>query len=159
MRVVKFIRNTFISVFALLALFVGAGAAYTWYVGQNEPEVASLAEPVAVKSATVRMRPKPAADVPVSASVQSLTSPVTPGSNASITVRTNPEAKCKITVEYDEVKSKDSGLKKKTSDELGMVSWTWTVEESVPEGRWPVDVTCAQKDKSAVVSQDLRVKL
>lgn len=157
-RIAKFIRNTAISIGVLLVLIVGGGIAYTWYMGQSSPEnTAAVAAPVEVKPTPVIKHVKPAANAKVGASVQMLTSPVTPGSNASITIKTNPESTCTITVVYDKVASKDSGLTSKVADEYGMVSWAWTVETSVPLGKWPVKVTCTHNKNSAVVQGDLQV--
>jgi hypothetical protein len=159
MRFVKVIRNTAIGIVALLMLTVGGGVAYTWYVGEYGTEVApvTVTPPQAAPTAPSMTRVKPAPDAVVSASIQMLTSPVAPGENSSVTVRTIPDAKCKITVMYGEVASQDSGLVAKTADEYGMVSWAWTVEESVPLGEWPVEVTCANAKNSAVVKGDLIV--
>lgn len=157
MRILKYIRNTLISIGVLLTLIVGGGIAYTWYMGRN-PVVPSVAE-ASAKEETVPVikHVAAAANAPVGASVQSLTSPVIPGSNASITVKTTAGATCAITVVYDKTASKDSGLVSKTANDFGVVSWTWTVESSVPLGKWPVKVTCALGAKSAVVQGDLVV--
>lgn len=158
--VIKFVRNTAISIAVLLVLAVGGGVAYTWYMGQQPVETSTAIqapiEPVAPK--TIKP-PVQSPDAAASASVQMLTTPIMPSENASLTVKTNPEAVCSITVEYDEVASKDSGLTLKTADEFGLVTWTWTVDDSAPEGVWPVDVTCAHNKQSAMVRGDLEVKL
>jgi hypothetical protein len=157
-RIVRFVRNTLISVGVLLVLTIGGGVAYTWYMGEYAaPTPAAIATPVEAAPRQVITPPKPSADAPASASIQMLTSPVTPGMNASVTVKTNAEAECTISVEYNKIPSTDSGLKPKTADEFGMVSWAWTVEESVPLGTWPVSVTCSANDKSAVVKGELVV--
>lgn len=157
-RITIFIRNTLVSIGVLLVVFLGGGAAYTWYMGEygtvNSTAIAAPAE--VIPPSTVKPK-KPAADAPVGASIQMLTSPITPGSNASVSVKTNAESKCTITVEYNKVASTDSGLKPRLADDFGMVSWAWTVEESVPLGKWPVTVTCVYGDKSAVVKGDLVV--
>jgi hypothetical protein len=154
----KAIRNTLIGVLVLLVLAVGGGVAYTWYNGQNSTvDTAAIATPVEPKPAPVIKPIKPAADANVSASVQSLTSPVKPGSNASVNVKTLAGAKCDIIVEYNKIKSKDSGLITKNADDFGIVAWAWTVESSVPYGKWPVKITCSRNDKSAVVQADLIV--
>lgn len=98
-----------------------------------------------------------AENAPVGASVQLLTSPVAPGSNASITIKTLPITNCTISVVYDKTASKDSGLAAKISDEFGSITWAWTVEPTVPVGKWPVTVTCARGKKSGVVIGDLVV--
>lgn len=157
-RITKFIRNTLISVGVLLVLVLGGGVAYTWYMGEyGETTSTAIAVPVEAAPPTGITPTKPTADAPVSASVQMLTSPIIPGSNASITVKTTAESECTITVEYNKVPSTDSGLKSQVADDFGMVSWAWTVEESVPLGKWPVIVTCAYNDKSAVVKGELVV--
>jgi hypothetical protein len=147
LRVPKSIVRTLMSVVVLLVLMVGAGVGYVWYMGQHPPHVQADETSVA----------KPSPNAKESAAVQSLTSPVAPGDNASVAVRTLPDSACTITVVYDKTASKDSGLGQKTADEYGLVSWTWTVEAAVPLGKWPVTVTCAYNNKTAVVQGDLVV--
>lgn len=158
MRFAKFIRNIVISVGVLLVLFVGAGVAYTWYAGQQSIEnTSAMAVPVeATPAPTIKPR-QPAPDAVMSAAVQSLTSPITAGSNASIIIKTNASANCTIVVMYDKVASVDSGLVPKVADEFGIATWTWTVEASVPLGTWPVKVICANLKNSAMVKGDLKV--
>lgn len=159
-RVLRSVRNIAISIVVLLIVVVGGGVGYTWYVGQNAAEdPVAIAPPVAPTPTPVIKPTKPAANAKQSAAVQILTSPVAPGSNASITVKTNAESDCTIKVEYNKVPSTDSGLKPKKADDFGIVSWTWTVEESVPLGTWPVDVTCAFNDQTAMVRGDLVVEV
>lgn len=157
-RIVRFLRNTLISIGVLLVVVVGGGVAYTWYMGEySAPPSTAIATPVDVAPRQVITPPKPSPDAPASAAIQMLTSPIVPGTNTSITVKTNVEAECTISVEYNKIPSTDSGLKPKVADEFGMVSWAWTVEESVPLGTWPVIVTCSANDKSAVVKGELVV--
>ncbi|MDB5167065.1 MAG: exported protein of unknown function [Candidatus Saccharibacteria bacterium] len=154
-RIIRSIRNTVISILALLILFVGTGLIYTWVMGRSTPTTPA----VATTSTTVPVvkHVEPGANVQESASVQSITSPIVPGDNASIIVKTNPGSWCTITVVYDKTPSKDSGLGGKTSDDFGSVTWTWTVESTVPLGKWPVTVTCLRNKLSAVVVGDLVV--
>ena len=157
-KVLRKVRNITISVVVLLLLVVGAGVGYTWYVGQDETgNLAAIAAPVEATPPPVIKPTKPAANAKVGVAVQMLTSPVMPGENSSITVKTNAGSDCTIKVEYNKVPSADSGLKTKKADEFGIVSWTWTVEETVPLGEWPVDVTCAYNDQSAMVRGTLVV--
>lgn len=158
MRIGKLIRNILISIGALLVLAIAGGVAYTWYVGQAGVEnTSAVAAPVEVQSVTPLQHVQPASNAKIGASVQSLTSPVAPGSNVSLTIKTLPDAECTITVVYNKVASTDSGLSMKIADEFGMASWTWTVEESVPLGTWPAKVTCVLGKQSAVVQADLVV--
>jgi hypothetical protein len=157
-RITKFIRNTLISVGVLLVVILGGGAAYTWYMGEYGADTpAAIAAPVEAAPVAAIAPAKPAANAKESASIQMLTSPVTPGSNASVSVKTNAASQCTIAVEYNKIASTDSGLTPKVADEFGMVSWAWTVEESAPLGRWPVKITCIYNDQSAVVQGDLVV--
>ena len=160
-RIIKTIRNIIISFVVLLILAVGGGVGYIWYMGQQDNSASLSSEPEPVKPKTESIKPaKEAANAKASASIQSITSPVNPGLNASVYVKTNVNAACKISVVYNKIASTDSGLKDKTADEYGIVSWTWTVEKTVPVGKWPVTVTCGLDEKRyAVAVGDLVVEL
>lgn len=156
--IARLVRNVLLSTAVLLVLSVGGGIGYTWYGGQSTSEAIGIV-PVSVTAAPAPMAaPAPAPNTLVSASVQSLTSPVTRGSSAEVTVRTLRGSKCSITVIYDKIASTDSGLGPKAADEYGMVSWTWVVGSSVPLGKWPVSAKCVNGNKSAVVTADLLVQ-
>ncbi len=73
----------------------------------------------------------------------SLTSPVSPGSDATVVVQTVPNASCSITVIYKSGPSRASGLVPKTSDNKGNVSWTWRVGTRTTAGKWPIIATCS----------------
>jgi hypothetical protein len=138
-------------------LGAAGGLGYTWYVGNSDP-VTPAALPETKKTplaAAPVAKAKPTG--PVGVSIQVLSSPVKPGGNASMTIRTRPDAACSITVTYKDQKSTDGGLIPKTGDEFGTVQWTWTVESSRPVGKWPVDVTCALGDMSGYVRGELEV--
>lgn len=156
-RIVRSIRNVAISVGVLIVLLVAAGGIYTWIIGQNSVpnKVATTADSTPVPAIK---HVDPAPNVQESASVQSLTSPVAPGDNASVIIKTNPGSWCTITVVYDKTASTDSGLTGKTSDDFGSVSWTWTVDTTAPVGKWPVTVTCLRNKLTAIVIGDLIVK-
>lgn len=156
-QAIRFIRNLAIGTVVLVVIAVGAGIGYTWYVGQQKPTALPVEEATPEAKPVTFDRPNTDPKAPESASVQSLTSPVTPGDNALIAIKTNPGSWCTIKAVYNDVPSKDSGLYGKAADEYGSVSWTWTVESSVPTGKWPVTVTCVRNDKSAVVVGDLVV--
>lgn len=141
-------------VLALLA--GGAGLIYTWYIGQTKK--VSIQNPPPRKSKVVFKPPAISQMAKVGVSVQSVTTPVTPGSNASIIIRTNPAATCTIRIENAGTKLQDSGLSKKTADEFGMISWAWTFKQTDPTGKWPIDVECKNKKHSAVVESEVVVK-
>jgi hypothetical protein len=157
-KVPKSVRNAFISIFVLLFLFVGAGVAYTWYSGQSGGATQAIAATPAADTTQPLIKPrKPAANAKESVAIESLTTPVAPGANSSLIVRTLPTSKCTISVVYNNVASTDSGLVAKVADDYGNVSWSWTVSDSTPVGHAPVTVTCAYNGQSAVVQGDLVV--
>lgn len=156
-RVTKTVVKVSISAIILLVLIVGGGIAYIWYAGQNTPAIIASEVPKAVQTSVVSTPAKPADNAKVGASVQALTTPVTPGMNSSIIVKTTPGSKCVISVMYDKVASTDSGLTPKEADEYGVVTWAWTVGPSIPVGKYPVKVTCVRGQNSGVTAGTLEV--
>jgi hypothetical protein len=67
----------------------------------------------------------------------SLTSPVRPGKEASLTVHVSPRARCTIEVGHEGVAP--TGLRPKTG---GTISWRWRVAASARPGSWPLVVQC-----------------
>jgi hypothetical protein len=157
-RILKFIRNVAISIVVLAAMIVGIGVVYTWLTGKNKvPAAVTTVDTSTASNATLPPPVQPAANAQEGVSIQSLTSPVAPGDNASVIAQTNAGSWCTISVTYGTTKSTDSGLKAKTADAYGSVTWAWTVESSVPVGKWPATITCTRNSKSGVVIGDLVV--
>lgn len=154
--VLKKVRNIAISAVILLLVLIGAGVGYTWYMSQYDA-APTVAAPKPVEKEGTITHVKVAENANANASIQSLTTPVMPGNNASVSVKGNPGSTCTIVVEYNKIPSKDSGLIRKPTDEFGVVTWSWTVESTVPVGKWPVTVTCEYNKKTAVVIGDLIV--
>ncbi len=88
----------------------------------------------------------------------SITSPATPGKDATIAVQTSPRAACKITVQYDSGPSKAKGLGPKTANAKGNVKWTWRVGAKTKKGTWPITVSCSQKGQQAKLETALDVR-
>lgn len=156
-RVPKAVRNALLSAIVLLVVIVGGGVAYVWYGGQSAPVRPLAATPVADTEAPVIKPSKPSPNARESVAIESLTTPVAPGANSSMMIRTLAGSKCTISVLYNNVPSTDSGLTPKVADEFGSVSWSWTVHPDTPVGHAPVTVTCAYGSKTAVVQGDLVV--
>jgi hypothetical protein len=70
-----------------------------------------------------------------------VTSPVSAGSYATLTVKVSRPARCSITVNYYSGPSEAKGLYPKRSSR-GRVSWTWKVGTRTTPGRWPIRVNC-----------------
>lgn len=152
------LKRTLISIGVLLAVAVGAGSGYVWYSGQQQPVVSvATATPTPAAAHTGPTVARQAPDAVMQATVQTIDSPVMPGQNVTLTVRTNTYAKCTISVTYDKVPAKDSGLMAKTAGDDGMVSWTWTVDMAAALGTWPVKVVCANEKYTAMVQADLTI--
>lgn len=145
----------------ILVIAAIVGAVIVWYLGKTRPAVQAQ-KPTTATKVVQTSAPTVDESAPVGVAVQTVTSPVPRGSNASIAIRTRPKAACSIQVTYsldgdkDKV-SHDGGLIPKNADEYGTVSWTWTVESSRPVGSWPVEVTCAYKSKWGYGKQMLEV--
>lgn len=152
-------QRTFVFILVLIVLFGGAGFAYTWYAGQQtvEPAIDVSKLPSTKPERKVNL---PTKDSQVGVAVQSFSSPIKPGENASISIKTLRGAACSITFTYNEdnERSKDTGLIPKVADEYGFAEWTWTVSQSVNDGTWPVEITCANGNKSSYSRSDMVVK-
>ena len=151
------IKTITISTLVILFVLVLAGVAYTWYNGQQPASIAKVPtsnEPQAKQIVPAKLDK----NVQESAAVQTLTSPIAPGDNAMISIKTNPTSACKISVVYNNVAAVDSGLAPRKADNFGTVNWAWTVPRGTPLGSWPFTVTCEYFGKTAVVTQDLRVQ-
>ena len=70
--------------------------------------------------------------------VVSLTSPISRGSQASITINTAPNTYCTIKVYYKSGPSKAQGLDPKNSDGSGNCTWSWKVGTRTTPGDWRI---------------------
>ena len=149
---VKTIRNALLSIVVLLILAFMVGAGYTYYLDEYSKNTAATTSTVDTKQQYRAFKPTaPDPKAPVGAAVQLITSPIARGEVASATIKTYPGATCNIKVMYNKVASTEAGLGDKIADSYGVVSWDWTIGKSVPEGLWPVDVTCAHHSTSGFV--------
>ena len=154
----KLVRFVIIGSTTLILLAVGSGILYTWYVGQQDNSK-SIAKPQAANKRLSVKRPKVSQIAPVGVSLQSISNPVSIAENSVISIQTNPLAKCTIVVNYgEEAISVDSGLKPKTADDFGVVSWSWTIEPNVARGNYKVETTCKNKKNSGVLISEFTVE-
>jgi hypothetical protein len=158
-RILKGIRSALISATVLVILAVGAGAVYVWYMDENAPPAeTAFAAPVdpLVKKEVKPVQRDP--NAPFGVSVQMLSTPVIPGSNAGITIKSIAGVTCAIVFEINKIPLKDSGLVDRPTDEYGVATWSWTLPADAPVGKWPATVTCtAPNKKSAVVRGDIEI--
>lgn len=90
----------------------------------------------------------------LNATLVSLTSPVEAGKSATIEIIAEPNTKYSITVKYSSGPSTAKGLEPKTSDESGLVSWTWRVGANVKPGEYIIEI----KSGNAVYKTTLTVE-
>lgn len=150
-------RRVAFAVVILLFLLIVAAIVYVWYTGRHP--VQQVIQTVDTRSTAPTVKTyTPAPDAPVAIVQQAFSGPATPGSNASLSIKTNPHAPCQITVKVNNAPLPDTGLVPKIADEFGIVDWSWTVPKNVLPGKWPVEVTCANEaKKSAYYKVDLEV--
>ena len=86
-------------------------------------------------------------------SLVSLTSSVSRGSDATVSIKGLPNTTYDIDVIYSSGESKATGLEDKTSDSNGNVSWTFKVSSNVKPGTYEVKIT----DGSSNASYSLEV--
>lgn len=155
-RVAKKAKRIGSAAAVLLALLLIAGLIYTWLMGLR---ATTSTTPVVETSRRPAEHTPPPTDpnAPVGVYIQSLSSEIVPGSNASASIRTQPEAECVIKVSYQSGASTDSGLVPKRADEYGMVRWSWTLEPTTPLGKGSADITCTRNKKSGYMHGDITV--
>ena len=81
-------------------------------------------------------------------SLVSLTSPVSKGSDVTVSIKGLPNTTYDIDVMYSSGESKASGLEDKTSDSEGNVSWTFKVSSNVKPGTYEVKITDGENSAS-----------
>lgn len=150
------IQRVVVSVSVLLVLLVGGAVVYVWYMGQH-PVQTEQKKIDTTPNAPVRNTYQPPADAVVAIVQQTFSATVVQGSNASLSIRTNPKAACQISVKVHNTALPDTGLVPKIADEFGIVDWSWTMPKNVLPGSWPVEVTCANEKKSAYYKAMLEV--
>lgn len=94
----------------------------------------------------------------LSLKIVSVTSPVSPGANATLVAQTVPGANCDIDVYYKSGASTAQGLYAKTADSSGRVSWTWKVGTRTTPGNWQIVVKASYGGKTVTQSTSFTVR-
>jgi micrococcal nuclease len=100
-------------------------------------------------AASTTPAPPPTTPAKLTLEIVSVTSPVSPGANATLVAKTAPGAQCSITVYYKSGPSTAQGLYSKTADSSGTVSWTWKVGTRTTPGSWRIVVNASLGDQTA----------
>lgn len=152
-RVVRRIRRTFLTVVLLALLIAIAALIYVWLF-PPKPDPAMVPIPKGPQVPADFTPTKFGENVPIGSAIQSITTPVNPGDNASIILRTTERSICSIAVVHiDDYGKKrrqleDSGLIDKKADEYGVVSWTWTMPADAALAEWRANIYCKRDNMS-----------
>ncbi len=150
------VKRVVLTIVILLLVILLAAVIYVWYMGRHPNE--QVMQTVNTGSAAPTLKTyKPPDDAVVGIVQQTFSGAAKPGSNSSISIKTNPGAACQITVKVNNALLPDTGLVPKIADEFGIVNWSWTVPKNVLRGKWPVEITCANAKNSAYYRVDLEV--
>lgn len=161
-RVPKRVRHIALSASILLVLLLGVGVTYTWYM-DRQPQQITEAPASSTASYTAITPHKPSPDAAEGVSAQMVTSPVSRGSEATVSVQTDPSSTCKIAVIYNydpsikQTPVSDPALAPQTADTYGSASWTWTVGPTAALGKGNATVTCAYHTRTGVVQAEVDV--
>ena len=94
----------------------------------------------------------------LSIEIISVTSPVSPGSNATLVAQTTPGANCDIDVYYKSGASTAQGLYPKVADNSGRVSWTWKVGTRTTPGSWGIVVRANHNEQTTTQTTHFTVR-
>ncbi len=97
-------------------------------------------EPTTEEPATKKPTEKPT-EAPKNIEVTYVTSYVSPGEYASISIQGEPNTDYSITVTYKSGASTAAGLYTKTSDNSGYASWEWKVGTRTSSGTYPIRIS------------------
>lgn len=98
------------------------------------------------------------AGVDTTISVLNLSSPISAGGNASLTIKSAPGANCTITVYYKSGPSEAAGLGPQTANQNGEATWRWKVGSRTTAGVWSISVSCSSGEKSSSISIPFEVR-
>ncbi len=163
-KALKEFRNIIIAFVVLALLLIGIGLIIAWLMQPKKAEQ-TTSVPVANQKPAVAPPRKFGPNVPIGSAVQSISSPIAPGDNAYVTLRTTEGATCSIKVvnldphgkEIDRIN--DSGLADKKVDDFGVVTWTWTMPPGAALATWKADIFCQRDEMSTRSVGDIEVKL
>jgi hypothetical protein len=90
-------------------------------------------------------------------SITKLTSPVKPGDDATVAIKTDPGALCKIEVKLKSGPSTAAGLKSQRADDKGVATWSWKIAPNAAVGDWPVTINVSSKGAKGTAAGTLKI--
>lgn len=144
-------------VIIVTGIFVGIATSYVW-MGQHEfgpsldtTYVKRESSAQAAAATLPRAHPK--------VTIEFFAARVSPGAKTSLTIRTDPGLDCSIKIQYGKEKTLaiSPGLIPKKTGADGVASWSWTVQPTMPVGKWPTTVICGEPDNQGRATKNLIV--
>ncbi len=116
-------------------------AFFDFYHGQTgvAPNAIELHPVLALRCLTASGTPEPPSSANGKVKLVSLTSPVSAGADATLTVAVPNGTSCAIVVTYKSGSSSAAGLYAQRA-RGGRIDWTWKVGTRTTPGRWPIDI-------------------
>jgi hypothetical protein len=90
-------------------------------------------------------------------SITKITSPVKPGDDASVAIKTDAGALCKIEVKLKSGPSTAAGLKSQRADDKGVATWNWKIAPNAAIGEWPVTINTSLKGAKGTATGTLKI--
>lgn len=112
------------------------------------------------KKRNAKVANKAITEKPLSLEIVSEIPAVSPGGDPiTLFVKTEPGTICDIEVGYKVGSNEADALFSKEAGTNGFVSWTWTVDPTVPLGRYPITIIANSPDgRSATAKMDIDIK-
>lgn len=132
---------------SLIAVALGA------LISTSVASVPAIAKGAAASTASKTADAKKTLDV----SITKLTSPVKPGDDATVAIKTDAGALCKIEVKLKSGPSTAAGLKSQRADDKGVASWSWKIAPNAAIGEWPVTVSTSLKGAKGTATGTLKI--
>jgi hypothetical protein len=158
------VKPFFIAV-GLVVLLITAAGCFTPEADTEENAGIAIEQELQVKTPveaedTRELPPSTTTETPMFVEVISATSPVSPGGKpVTVFIKTKPGATSEIELGYEGGQNEKGALYSKQANSSGLISWTWTVDPSVPLGAYPIIVTAKSLDgQTAVAKSTLEVK-
>jgi hypothetical protein len=151
------VRDRLRVVLPSIVLVAGVAAACSSSGGIDAKSTVPLITPKAVVDPEPTDTPAPTKK-PLSVAQVSLTESVRAGDEATIVIDTATAAECVIDVIYDSGPSEASGLKDRTADGAGTVTWSWIVERNTAAGTYPIEITCFKGERIGSLAVSFNVR-
>ena len=110
---------------------------------ETEPEITKSQTSVTEQTPVLEETEKATESSSAKACIElvSLTSPISNNNTATISIKGKPSTEYDINVRYATTVSSANGLENKTSDQNGVVSWSWKIGASVKSGSYKITIT------------------